>query len=469
MDKQTLPLSQLALSVVDVTRSELFWGEGLGFLPAAGTRLFNGSMLSGVTGMPSAAATTWWMIDRSDWVQLEIWQYDNPVAALMPQDYKPNAIGYSRCGVWVSDFDGTLARLSEQDIQPLTDAMGTAGERRVCVRCPDGIYVEIMEKDPLGEAAVAHPECNVALRSVTLSTPNLEGSLKSLCEGMGIPDHDKELHTDEHEALWGLSGAQCERQTLNTGPVLIEVVQYTSPLGIPRRLGERLNDQGILNIAIGDAKSSKRWKQVVDQAMKANWLPAKAIKSPLGGCNYFTDPQRFNVEVMWARPGLGHTLTGFDPKPRSKYPNPGNQSVVQSVDLSVAVEEVWEVLADHEGMSSWAGLGNVRITSEGFNGANGVGLQRSVHTPVGVVLEQIFEWTPNKQIGYRIIEGGPFSSYTGHVELHPQGKGCRVVWKVKFRSRTFGAGPILKAVLSSKIRKMLVEGLPKELANRGLA
>jgi len=466
MNKQTLPFSQLALSVIDVARSARFWCEGLGFLPAGGTRMFNGRALTGVTGMPGAAATTWWMVDRSDWLQLEIWQYDNPHAALMPPDHAPNDIGYSRCGVWVADFDATLARLAEQAIQPIAAPQGAAGNRRVCVRDPDGIFVEMMEDDPLSEVTVVRPQCNVALRSVTLSTPDLEESLKSLCEGMGMPVHDSPLHDREHEALWGLSGAQCQRQVLNAGPVLLEVVQYKSPKGKPRRVGARLNDQGILNIAIGDARSSKKWKKVVDQATEAGWLPAKPIKTPLGGCNYFTGSQRFNIEIMWCRPGLGHRISGFIPVPASKYPQPGNHVVEHSVDLSVAPEVVWGVLADHEGMSDWAGLGNVRITSAGFDGSNGRGLQRSVHTAVGQLLEQVFEWKPNESIGYRVIEGGPFSVYMGHVQLHPQGTGCRVVWKVEFRNRLPGAGPILKAVLSKKLRTMLEQGLPKELARR---
>ncbi len=469
MNKHSLPFSQLALSVVDLPRSERFWGEGLGFVPAGGTRMFNGKALSGVTNLPNAAATTWWLIDRSDWMQLEIWQYENPFANLMRPDYAANDIGYSRCGVWVSDFDAVLARLADQEICPITEPMGSAGSRRVCVRDPDGIFVEIMEEDPLSETPVVRPDCTVALRSLTLSTPDLEESLKFMRGGLGMPDHGSQLHSNEHEALWGLAGAECKRQVLNPGTVLLEVVQYTSPKGKPRRDGARLNDQGILNYAIGDAKNAEMWKNVVDQAKRAGWVPGKKdISSPLGGCNYFTDSQQFNTEIMWTRP-LGHGIAGFKPKPASKYPKPGPHRVEHSVDLPVSPAAAWDVLSDHEGISDWAGLGTVKVDSPAFDGGNGRGLERAVKTDVGPVREQVFEWVPNKHIGYRIIEGGPFSVYNGHIRLQPLKKGCRVVWSVDFRSRIPGAGSILRAVLSSKLRKAVTQGLPKELARRDLA
>jgi len=63
----------------------------------------------------------------------------------MPADFRPCDIGYTRIGIWVADFDTTLTNLARLGTKPLTPAIGAFGARRVCVRNPDGVYVEIME------------------------------------------------------------------------------------------------------------------------------------------------------------------------------------------------------------------------------------------------------------------------------------------------------------------------------------
>ena len=67
----------------------------------------------------------------------------------MPHDFRPCDIGYTRIGVWVADFDETLARLERLGSPPLSRPGRPAGARRACVRNPDGVFVEIMEDDPL--------------------------------------------------------------------------------------------------------------------------------------------------------------------------------------------------------------------------------------------------------------------------------------------------------------------------------
>lgn len=145
----SLPLNQIAFSVVDLRATERWWREGLGFLPAGGNRLiFRGSLTERIVGLPGAATNCWCMVGRNDWCQLEMFQYEQPIARLMPQDFAPNAIGYTRCGIWVADFDLALTQLSKLGTEPLSPPFGVEGQRRVCVRNPDGVFVELMEADP---------------------------------------------------------------------------------------------------------------------------------------------------------------------------------------------------------------------------------------------------------------------------------------------------------------------------------
>ena len=144
------PLNQIAFSVVDLRLTERWFREGFGLLPAGGSRaLMRGPLAANVQGLPRAASTCWWLLGRNSWFQLELFQFERPIAKLMPADFRPCDIGYTRIGIWVEDFDATLKTLAGLGSQPLTAPLGERGGRRACVRNPDGVYVEIMEDDPL--------------------------------------------------------------------------------------------------------------------------------------------------------------------------------------------------------------------------------------------------------------------------------------------------------------------------------
>ena len=173
------PLSQVAFSVVDLAATERWFREGLGFWPAGGARWpMRGPLASKVQGIPRVASTCWWMVGRNDFFQLEMFQFERPLARLVAHDFRPCDIGYTRIGVWVADFDQTLTGLGRLGSPPLSDPIGPTGARRACVRSPDGVYVEIMEDDPLAGSGLvpSRSACPVAVRSVTLSVPDLARS-----------------------------------------------------------------------------------------------------------------------------------------------------------------------------------------------------------------------------------------------------------------------------------------------------
>jgi hypothetical protein len=168
------PLNQIALSVVDLRLTEGWFREGFGLVPAGGSRaLMRGRLAANVQGLPRAASTCWWLLGRNSWFQLELFQFDRPVAKLMPADFRPCDIGYTRIGIWVEDFDATLKKLAGLGSQPLTEPSGERGGRRACVRNPDGGYVEIMEDDPLPQFNRRERlDCPSAIRSLTVSVPS---------------------------------------------------------------------------------------------------------------------------------------------------------------------------------------------------------------------------------------------------------------------------------------------------------
>lgn len=469
MSAAVLPLNQIAFAVLDLRRTEAWWLEGLGFLPAGGSRaLFRGPLSGRIQKLPGSACTCWCLLGRNDWCQLELFQYEKPVSKLMPADYRPSDLGYSRCGVWVADLDAALARLARLGSEPLAAPLGEPGHRRACVRNPDGVYVELMEDDPLpAQNARGRQHCPVAIRSATLSTPDIAASADFVARGLGMREVPVALHEAAHEALWGLAGARCERRVFADGSgdttMLLELVQYCDPPGRPLPADYRLCDQRILNVCFGDPRGSAGVMALHRQALAAG---ARQNCAPLNlgpaGCVYVTDPLGFSWEFMWARPGRAQRAFGFVPLPADHRPVLDNQRAEASLRIAAPAADVFAVLGDHDGMSDWAGLGACRLVHRGDTESGGRGAERVLEGPLGTIREQITDWLPDRGYRYRIIEGSPFVGYWGAVRLVPEGDGTRVDWSLRYRSRIPGLGGLFRVLLRRKLRAAL-QGLQRQV------
>lgn len=454
------PLNQVALSVIDLRRTERWYREGLGFLPAGGSRFMMSTPLAGrVQGVPGAASTCWWLVGRNPRFQIEMFQFRRPMARLMPLDARASDIGYRRIGVHVLDFDATLRRLAALGTQALTEALGEHGRRRVCVRDPDGVFVELMEDDPLPEAPASARADAPAVRSVTLSTPDLAATLAYLKAIAGRDPEDLALHSPEHEALWGLPGARCKRAIFRCGDVLAEVVQYLEPLARPWPADYRVCDQGILNIAFG-ARSRADHTRVFERAITFGARPnCKPLHVPGSGVVYVNDPLGFSVEINWLKPGKADREWGFEQLPLEQRPTPDNQRVEGSIRIAAPVRRVWQVLSDQNAMSRWSGFKEVRRIRDGAGDPDGYGSERFMRGPTGVVVEQITGVEPGKRIRYRVIKGSPFNFHNGEIVLRAVGNATEVDWTVRFRSKIPLLGGLFRALVRRMLNKILHAGL----------
>ena len=259
-----------------------------------------GPLASSVQGLPRVASTCWWLVDRNRRFQLELFQFERPLARLMPHDFRPSDIGYTRIGVWVGDFDQALTRLERLGSSPLSAPVGAPGERRACVRNPDGVYVEVMEDDPLSGAGLdpARSSCPVALRSVTLSVPDLARS-EAFFGGIGLGLSDAELRVPEHEALWGLAGARTQGSVFSAGDALVEVVQYLrpgragAPGGLPD-LGSRHPQHRLRS-----AEQARPRRPLPPRPSRRGAAQRRPLHLPGAGVVSLNDPQRFSVELLW--------------------------------------------------------------------------------------------------------------------------------------------------------------------------
>lgn len=455
------PLAQVALSVVDLRRSEAWYREGLGFLPAGGSIfMMSGPIAGRVQGIAGAASCAWWLVGRNRWFQLELFQFRRPLARLRPAGHRPCDIGYSRVGVHVADFDATLANLARLGSLPLAPPLGERGRRRACVLDPDGIHVEVMEHDPLPQPAGSERSgCPVAVRSVTLSTPDFDASVAYLAAINGSGPEDLPLHGPEHEGLWGLDGATCKRAVFRSGDILVEVVQYIDPVGQPWPPGYRISDQGILNIAYG-LRSQPDHRQVYQRALAFGARPnCKPIYFDGGGVVYMNDPLGFSVELVCVPPGARDVKYGFEPQPRDKRPLHDNVEVAASVRIAAPAEHVWRILCDHDSMGSWIGFDSVHRRRDGAPDADGVGSERVMKGRPGTVVEQVTAVEPGRRIHYRVIDGGPIVFHNGEILLRPDGANCEVDWSIRCRSRLPFFGGVLRIVMQRMLDRMLTRGL----------
>jgi NAD(P)-dependent dehydrogenase (short-subunit alcohol dehydrogenase family)/catechol 2,3-dioxygenase-like lactoylglutathione lyase family enzyme len=314
-------LNQIAMSVTDLRRTHAWYRQVFGFMPAGGTSAFKGYLAEKIQGVKGAASTCWWLADQQDYFQLELFEFEKPEVRPLSPDWRLCDIGYAMVGLHVVDFDAALSRLAEQGSAALSEPLGEPGCRRVCVRDPEGVLLEIMEDDVLASTS-ARPvrgDVPVVTRCITVSVADLEKSRVFFVDVLELDIvSDISLHTDTHEALWGLVGARRTSLLLRAGDVLVELVQYSDPLGRAQALDYRISDQGLLNIALG-FRSRKEFQRIYQRCLNAgihgNWRPLR-----LGAWSvvYVNDEQGFSVELLHVEPWYDGFM-GFRPKPAPIY------------------------------------------------------------------------------------------------------------------------------------------------------
>ncbi len=294
-------LAQIAFSVTKLKATHDFYRTILGYEPAGGTDSFRGRLTSEAQGLPDVNATCWWMVDQRDFMQLELFQFASPPVRQLPDDWRACDVGYTTVGIHVRNFGAVIEKLMTAGVPTLSNVIGATGARRVCIRDPEGVLLELMEDDPgSGDDVIrVRPELPVATRSVTLSVPSIEKAKRFWLDTLELPEVvGVALHRPEHEALWGLAGAKRETLLLGADDFLIELVQYQSPQARPWPSDYRISDQGILNIALG-YRDMMQLRRVHERVLSAGYrCNSDLLAIGGGGCVYCNDDQGFSVELL---------------------------------------------------------------------------------------------------------------------------------------------------------------------------
>lgn len=129
------------------------------------------------------------------------------------------------------------------------------------------------------------------------------------------------------------------------------------------------------------------------------------------------------------------------------------------------VGRVWERYTDHEGWSTWAGLGRVRLVKTGAKDRDGVGAVRAFSSSPGL-LEEVVAFEPPSLMQYRVTQGPlPFDRHLGEVMFDAVDGGTRVTWRVTFRCRVPGLGWAMELGLAALFRRVL-GSLERDLERR---
>jgi catechol 2,3-dioxygenase-like lactoylglutathione lyase family enzyme len=305
--RERLPLWHVALSVGDLRRTHRWYADTLGLLYARGTGLMAGPLVSWTVGLRGAATSCWWLNDRQDLFQLEVFEFRRPLSRRLPAAWRPCDIGYTTLSFHVEDLDAALSRAARNGSPALAAPIGAPGARRACVRDPDGVLIELMEDDPREQPPRERPRPRVpaVARSVTLSVADLERSRRFFVEGLGLVEAaGLELHGPQHETLWGLAGAERDAVPLWAGDFLVELVSYRRPRPAPREPSYRANDRGLFHICFGSLDRAQ-YRAVLRRARAVGWRGnSPAISSGMSASVFVVDDQGFTVELLDRHPRL---------------------------------------------------------------------------------------------------------------------------------------------------------------------
>ena len=120
-------------------------------------------------------------------------------------------------------------------------------------------------------------------------------------------------------------------------------------------------------------------------------------------------------------------------------------------------QQVWEMLANIPGWSSWAGP-LVRRSARERDGApepDGVGAIRKLGSPPVFSREEIVEFEPPSHMAYVIRSDWPVRGYRAEVDLQPEpGGGTTIRWRGTLQPAIPGTGPALRSALSLIVRDL---------------
>jgi len=447
-------LCQVGLCCHNSSQLRAWYHDAFGMLYAGGIVGLPPMPTDRIQGIrPNPVEKVTWLVEQQEFFQLEFFQFYRPKSRLKPADWRLCDIGYNMMGIYARDFDKVLSMVAANSDRPLPAVVGDLGERRICLQDPEGNWIEIMERDPATQIegmapSILRPDLLTATRFMRLSVPRLEITRDHFINAMGLSEvQGYQLHTPEHEALWGLEGAQTKSALLRGRNFLVEVVEYLSPEPKPWPPGYQISDLGFMNIAVG-FRENREFNQAFEHAKNNGMRPnGKPVDIGLFRVMYVNDPQGFSVEMVKFPPQLW-SLTGF---------NPTEPYVENEIVINAPLQDTWNRLIDHDTFGDWSPF-STKVVRGGTDTRNGPGCMRELKAfGIPRLTEEIVDWDEGKHYAYRVRTGAPFRWHRGDFFLSEENGATRVRWTIRFESRI----PLIGRTAAWLLQKIFGRALKK--------
>ncbi|MGN6609737.1 MAG: SRPBCC family protein [Jatrophihabitans sp.] len=125
------------------------------------------------------------------------------------------------------------------------------------------------------------------------------------------------------------------------------------------------------------------------------------------------------------------------------------------------VDQVWSVVADHEGMSKWGPGLSATLLQRGTTERNGVGAVRKIAPPkpAPAIVEEIIGFEPSSRLRYKALSGVPLKNYQGEIALRPVGNGTEITYTISADQRL----PLVDRVAVGAIARTLLAALVRQV------
>ncbi len=144
--------------------------------------------------------------------------------------------------------------------------------------------------------------------------------------------------------------------------------------------------------------------------------------------------------------------------------------VLVSKTINAPIEQVFEILADHEGYVSFPGVRKAELIQEGSSPRNGVGAVRRLGLGPISIDEEITEFQAPSLLGYRIVKAPlPVDHEFAQVRLQSHGDKTRVEWESVIHNRWPLVGGLLELAVGKQLEmifKTMLGLMNKRLAPR---
>jgi len=132
------------------------------------------------------------------------------------------------------------------------------------------------------------------------------------------------------------------------------------------------------------------------------------------------------------------------------------QKIEVTQEFLSSVESLFGYLSEHENLATLFAPATVTRVRDGYDSRNGVGSVRRVKIPLAPVIEEtVTAFKHGERVEYTISNHTPLKNHRGVMNFSPTANGSRLHYTITFESRIPLAGPLVKAVLETVIRKGL--------------